>query len=189
MTDSDFESLAGQLLLAVPSMSDPYFSQTVTLLCEHSEEGAMGLVINQPTKLLMAEVFESVDITGEGPAASEAVYYGGPVSLEQGFLLHSDTAQTYESSHAILPGISLTASRDIIVALAENRGPMHWRFVLGYAGWSAGQLEDELSGNSWLVTPATSNLVLHTEPKDILRLAAAQLGININRLGSTSGHA
>jgi putative transcriptional regulator len=196
MTDTDeFDSLAGNLLLAMPAMADPFFSQTATLICEHSVEGAMGIVINQPTEIRLEEVFEQLKFdSGDTEAKNKLIGYGGPVGRDQGFMLHSASKsnkdeQEWGSSIEVAEGIGLTTSPDIVEAVSHSIGPEKWIFVLGYAGWSAGQLETELAGDSWIVTPATAELVFNTAAADLLKHAASQLGVDFSRLGPMTGSA
>lgn len=191
MTDTnDFDSLTGNLLLAMPGMPDPFFSQTATLICDHSVEGAMGVVINQPTEVLLQEVFEQLKFgSGDLEAQNKLIGYGGPVGRDQGFMLHSSDEQKWKSSIEVAEGINLTSSPDIVEAVSHGIGPEKWFFVLGYAGWSAGQLESELAGDSWIVTPATPSLVFDTPATDLLKNAVSQLGVDFSRLGTITGSA
>ena len=191
MTDiDDFDSLAGNLLLAMPGMADPFFSQTVTLICDHSPEGAMGVVINQPTEIRLAEVFEQLKFdSGDIEAKNRLIGYGGPVGRDQGFMLHADEKQDWSSSIEVTEGLRLTTSPDIVEAVSHGIGPKQWIFVLGYAGWTAGQLETELAGDSWIVTQATPELIFDTPAENLLKLAASQLGVDFSRLGTITGSA
>lgn len=185
-----FESLAGNLLLAMPGMPDPFFSQTATLICEHSLEGAMGIVVNQPTEIKLEEVFEQLEFDpSDSEAKDRLIGYGGPVGRDQGFMLHLEDDQEWSSSIKVAKGMKLTTSPDIVEAVSRGEGPEKWMFVLGYAGWTAGQLETELAGDSWIVTPATSELVFDTPATDLLKHAASQLGVDLNRLGTVTGSA
>lgn len=189
MTGShEFQSLAGNLLLAMPGMADPFFSQTATLICDHSTEGAMGVVINQPTNIPLQEVFEQLKFdSGSLEAKTRLIGYGGPVGRDQGFMLHS--GQEWNSSIEVVEGMKLTTSPDILEAISHGIGPQKWLFVLGYAGWTAGQLESELAGDSWIVTQATPELVFDTPAGDLLKHAASQLGVDFSRLGTFTGSA
>lgn len=186
----DFNSLQGNLLLAMPSMADPFFSQTAILICEHNAEGAMGIVINQPTEIRLEEVFEQLNFeSADTEAKSQFIGYGGPVGRDQGFMLHNACDESWSSSIEVLEGIYLTTSLDIVENVAHGAGPNKWRFILGYAGWSAGQLENELAGDSWIITPATSELLFETESNELLRQAMSQLGVDYSRLGQITGSA
>jgi putative transcriptional regulator len=192
MTDSEnFDALTGNLLLAMPGMADPFFSQTLTLICEHSEEGAMGLVINQPTEVSLQEVFEQLEFSDVSTdAMQKPIGYGGPVGKDQGFILHTkDREKKWSSSFEVMEGIELTASQDIVEAVSKGNGPDKWLFVLGYAGWGAGQLETELVGDSWITMPATEQLIFDTPAEEQLKAAASNLGIEFSRLATTTGRA
>lgn len=187
---NEFQSLAGNLLLAMPGMPDPFFAQTATLVCEHTPEGAMGVVINQPTEIKLEEVFEQLRFdSGDTEAKNRLIGYGGPVGRDQGFMLHSTDEQEWSSSIEVAEGISLTTSADIVEAVSHGIGPEKWNFVLGYAGWSAGQLETELAGDSWIVTLATPELVFDTPATELLKHAASQLGVDFSRLATITGSA
>ena len=182
-------SLANQLLIAMPGMADPNFSSTVTLICEHNDEGALGIVINRPLNLRLGGLFEQLQLENPDPAALDhPVLMGGPVGPERGFVLH-DTSHRYENSLAVSSEICLTLSRDIIDAMASGRGPEKSLVALGYAGWDAGQLEAEMLANSWLNVPATPELVFDTPFAERWNSAARTLGIDIARMSSDAGHA
>ncbi|WP_440996455.1 YqgE/AlgH family protein [Arhodomonas sp. SL1] len=181
--------LTNHLLIAMPALADPNFAQSVTYLCEHSEEGALGIVINRPAGLRVGELLEHLDITvtDEG-IADHPVYAGGPVQRERGFVLHRPVG-SWEASRAVTDELAVTTSRDILEAIARGEGPEEWLLALGYAGWGAGQLEQELAENAWLNGPATPGLLFHQAPDERWRAAAALLGVDLNRLSSESGHA
>lgn len=181
--------LTGQFLIAMPALADPNFAQTVTYLSEHSANGALGLVINRPLNLTLAQLMEHLDIS---PTLSELaktpVHYGGPVQQDQGFVLHSPVGGWNATLH-VNDQIGITTSRDILQALAVGEGPAHWLVTLGYAGWGAGQLEQELVDNAWLSTPADFEILFHTPNDRRWQAAAALLGIDLGRLSSNAGHA
>ncbi len=185
----DISSLKNQLLIAMPALDDPNFSRTVTYICEHSEHGAMGIVLNRPTDLMLSEVLEQMDIENNSTATTrQTVFLGGPVENERGFVLHSPTAP-WDSTLQITEGISITTSRDILEAMAEDQGPEKSFIALGYAGWGAGQLERELQENAWLSGPA-DNAILFDLPIEKRWKAAAQLlGVDVNMLSFEAGHA
>jgi len=186
----DFDgSLTNQLLIAMPGMADPNFSTTVTLICEHNDEGALGIVINRPLDLKLAGLFEQLDVENPDNAAAESpVLMGGPVGPERGFVLHNAGA-TYENSLAVSDDIQLTLSRDVIDAMATGHGPRKSLVALGYAGWEPGQLEYEMLANSWLNVPASPNIVFDTPFGERWMSAAKTLGIDISRISTDAGHA
>ena len=178
-----------QLLIAMPGMADPNFSTTVTLICEHNDEGALGIVINRPTTLKLAGLFEQLSVNNPDPKAAEnPVLAGGPVGPERGFVLHGPE-HDYENTLAVSDDIRLTLSRDIIDAMATGDGPLRTLVALGYAGWEAGQLENEMLANSWLNVPATPELVFETPFAERWDLAARTLGIDIACMSPDAGHA
>lgn len=182
-------TLANHLLLAMPGMQDPNFSTTVTLICEHNDEGALGIVINRPLTLKLGGLFRQLDLDDVDPYAAEnPVLMGGPVGQERGFVLH-DAEQSFESSLLVSSDIRLTLSRDVIDAMATGAGPSKTLVALGYAGWQPGQLEDEMLANSWLTVPATPDIVFDMPFQDRWAAAAQTLGIDISQLAPDAGHA
>lgn len=182
-------SLANQLLIAMPGMADPNFSTTVTLICEHSSDGALGIVINRPLDLDLGGLFKQLDAENSNSAASrDPVLLGGPVSPERGFVLHSPT-EMFENSLAVSDDILLTLSRDVLDAIAADNGPEKTLVALGYAGWGAGQLEEEMLANSWLNVPATAEIVFDTPFSERWRSAAQSIGIDISQISPDAGHA
>ncbi len=182
-------ALTNQLLIAMPGMEDPQFNATVTLICEHNAEGALGIVINRPTSLPLGDLFEQLSLTArDGKLARTAVLNGGPVAPDRGFVLH-DTGRSFESSVAVSDEILLTFSRDVLDAMAASEGPEKSLVALGYAGWGAGQLEEEMLANSWLSVPATTELVFDLPFPDRWRSAARSLGIDMSQLSIDAGHA
>lgn len=182
-------SLANHLLIAMPGMPDPNFSSTVTLICEHNEDGALGIVINRPLELRLGGLFDQLDLKdADADAAEMPVLLGGPVGPERGFVLHGPGPR-YEHSVAVSGDLFLTLSRDILDALAAGKGPEKSLVALGYAGWGAGQLESEMLANSWLSVPATSRIVFDTPFTERWKAAAGVLGIDISQMTSDAGHA
>ena len=173
----------------MPGMMDPNFSTTVTLICEHNDEGALGIVINRPTPLKLSGLFEQLSVEDPDPgAASAPVLAGGPVGPERGFVLHGPE-QSFENTLAVSDDIRLTLSRDIIDAMATGEGPENTLVALGYAGWEPGQLEEEMLSNSWLNVPATPEIVFDTPFADRWDSAARTLGIDIAAMSTDAGHA
>lgn len=185
----DSTSLSSQLLIAMPGMEDPNFSATVTLICEHNEDGALGIVINRPLSLNMAGLFRQLSIDVSNPIIAEnPVLMGGPVGPERGFVLH-DSDEEFESSLKISDDLHLTLSRDIIDAMARGGGPERSLVALGYAGWQPGQLEDEIMENSWLNVPATPAILFDTPFAKRWTAAAESVGIDIHRIAPDAGRA
>ncbi|WP_444920740.1 YqgE/AlgH family protein [Microbulbifer sp. CnH-101-G] len=186
--DLTLGSLRGQFLLAMPGMEDPRFKHSIALIVEHSQEGAMGIVINAPSKVHWREVFEQLSLQDSSQRGSEAVLLGGPISPEQGFVLHGAGVQ-FDSTTEINMEISLTASRDILESLASGHGPDDVLLALGYSGWGPGQLEQELAENAWLTLPAEPEILFATPVEKRWQSAAARHGIDLSGLGSQAGHA
>ncbi|SEA22303.1 YqgE/AlgH family protein [Microbulbifer marinus] len=188
--DSDLThgSLRGQFLLAMPGMGDPRFKQTIAFMVEHTGEGAMGIVINTPSKVHWKEVFEQLSLDDASLRGDETVLLGGPMSPEQGFVLHGAGVQ-FDSTVEVNTDISLTASKDILESLAAGRGPDDVLLALGYAGWGPGQLEQELVENAWLTLPAEPEILFATPWQKRWHTAAARHGIDLAGIGSQSGHA
>ena len=181
--------LTNQFLIAMPSLNDPNFSRTVTLMCVHTEDGAMGLVINRPTDLRLGEVLEQMDLHSDDPDInSSPVLQGGPVQCERGFVLHRPAGE-WEATLLVGAELGIAASRDILAAVAAGRGPADAVVLLGYAGWSAGQLEREVAENAWLSGPV-DNAVIFETPFDLRwERAARLLGVDVDRLSGEAGHA
>ena len=182
-------SLANHFLIAMPSLRDPNFARTVTLICEHSSEGAMGIVINRGTDLRLADVLQQMDIDGgDSRYRDMPVYIGGPVQSNRGFVLHEPLG-AWESTLAVTGSLGVSTSRDILVALAGNHGPQRCLLALGYAGWSAGQLEHEIGENTWLSGPADNQILFDTPVEARWAAAAQHLGVNLAALSGEAGHA
>lgn len=173
----------------MPGMADPNFSHTVTYICEHNEEGAMGIVINRLMDISLADVLEQMDIEASRKLdTSVAVHEGGPVQPEHGFVIHTPTG-AWESSLHISDEIGLTTSRDILAAIAHGEGPIHYLIAIGYAGWGPGQLEHEMAQNAWLSGPASSEVLFTLPLEQRWAAAAALLGVDLNLISSEIGHA
>jgi putative transcriptional regulator len=181
-------SLRDHFLIAMPGMSDPSFSHTVPYICEHSEKGAMGVVINTATPMQLKEIFAQMQLDDQSPAGEQIVMAGGPVQPERGFVLHSCDTE-WQTTLKVSDEISLTVSRDIISAMAEGNGPEVFLISLGYAGWGEGQLEAEIAANSWLTVPADKNIIFHTPIEKRWTQAAQSLGIDLQLMSGTAGHA
>jgi len=181
--------LNNQFLIAMPALDDPNFAQTVTLICEHSERGALGIVVNRTLPMTLGEVFEQLGLdASQSRVNDQPVLQGGPVQTERGFVLHSPTGK-WESSLPFSERMHLTTSRDILDALAAGEGPASAVIALGYAGWDAGQLEEEMARNAWLTVPADERVVFATPVDQRWQAAARLLGIDLFTLSSDAGHA
>lgn len=182
-------ALQNQLLVAMPGMADPNFSDTVTLICEYNDEGALGIVINRPMTLKLGGLLDQLDVTTENAAiAGTPVLDGGPVARERGFVLH-EPGRRFESSVAVSPEVQLTLSRDVLDAIAAGEGPRRSLVALGYAGWEPGQLEQEILANTWLNVPATPEILFEVPFAERWLVATRSLGIDVNQLSSDAGHA
>ncbi len=181
--------LTNQFLIAMPAMDDPNFAQSVTLVCEHSPQGALGIVINKALPMHLSDVFTQLGLdASRSRITRQPVLRGGPVHTDRGFVLHSPQGR-WESSLPFSERVHLTTSRDILDALACGEGPDEAVVALGYAGWSAGQLEDELAANAWLTVPADDRLVFSTPLEDRWQSACRLLGVDLLHLSSDAGHA
>lgn len=181
--------LAGHFLIAMPNMVDPNFKGTVTYVCEHSERGALGVVVNRPTDITMESLFDQVEIKASRlEVAMRKVHFGGPVSVEHGFVLHRPHG-TWTSSIKVGDELMLTTSKDILEAVAEGKGPSDWLITLGYSGWGAGQLEEEIAQNAWLSVPASADILFETPTDQLFDVAMQRLGISKFALSSVAGHA
>lgn len=187
---STMTSLANQFLIAMPSLDESYFGRTIIYLCEHDDEGAMGLVINKPTELSIAKVLSELNLVDEEEEhlTEQQVMSGGPVQTDRGFILHNDDKQ-WSSSLKLDEQITVTTSKDILAQLHTEQGPQKFIMTLGYAGWSAGQLEQELADNSWLTLEADPELLFNTPTEQCWDKALEKLGISVDQLSLMSGHA
>ena len=186
--------LTNHFLVAMPGMADETFERTVVYLCEHTEKGALGLVINKPIDIKLRNLFEKIELKLDHRAelAEQPVYFGGPVQTERGFVLHEPTgvgASPYNSTLAVPGGLEMTTSKDVLEALADGAGPKRVLVTLGYAGWSAGQLEDEIGRNGWLTVGADPAVIFDTPVPQRYDKALSLLGIDPRMLSAEAGHA
>lgn len=182
-------SLTNYFLIAMPKLGDANFARSVTLICEHSNEGAMGLVVNRLTDLRLRDILEQLNIdTTTSKHADMAVFFGGPVQGHRGFVLHEPLG-SWESTLAMTETLGVSTSRDILQAIAENRGPEKFLVALGYAGWGAGQLEREIAENSWLNSPAHSEILFDLPAEHRWKAAAQIVGVDLATLSGEAGHA
>lgn len=182
-------NLTNQFLIAMPNLMDPNFFHSVTYICEHNENGAMGIVINQPVSLSLSELVSQIGMMQDGSILLEdPVYRGGPVETERGFVIHNPIGD-WESTLDINGHIGISTSNDIVAALAEGKGPNQFLVALGYAGWGAGQLETEMGQNAWLSGPAEAGIIFETRAEKRWEEAARLLGVDINQMTGDAGHA
>lgn len=173
----------------MPNMLDANFHRTVVFLCQHGKDGALGLILNRPSEMTLGEVLGQMDLVAHDAATAAApVYVGGPVATDRGFVLHTGEQQ-YQSSFRIAQDLTVSTSRDVLSALADGSGPREYLFALGYAGWGAGQLEDEILANAWLNTPAALDVIFRTNAAARYDAAAALLGVKMSQLNPVAGHA
>ena len=187
--DLDEFSLTDHFLIAMPNMTDPNFAGTVVYLCEHNEHGAMGVVVNRPAEVSLGELFDQIDLSlPPGELPGQPVYLGGPVQTDRGFVLHQPL-DNWNSTLAVSDDTGLTTSRDILVAVSQGEGPYRMLVTLGYAGWGAGQLEQELAQNAWLTVPANLRILFELPFEERLPSALESLGVDFANLSEMAGHA
>jgi putative transcriptional regulator len=188
--DAGTPSLAGHFLIAMPGMGDPNFARGITFICQHDEDGAMGLVVNRLSDYKLGDVLQQMHMPCERvEVAATPVLTGGPVQPERGFVLHASGEREWESSYRVNDMLAVTTSRDILAAMADGDGPQRALVTLGYAGWGAGQLEQELRENAWLTVRADHRILFDTPLDDRWNAAIALVGINPANLTSYSGRA
>jgi putative transcriptional regulator len=182
--------LEGKLLIALPGMSDPRFERSVIYMCAHSNTGAMGLIVNKPIEgLNFQELVRRLELPVSERTPNSAILFGGPVETNRGFVLHSGEYEGAESTLAISADVSLTATLDILRAIAEGRGPQEAIFALGYAGWGAGQIEAEIQANGWIHCDADSSLIFSANMDSKWSVALGKLGIDLSALSAHAGRA
>ncbi|MBX3619413.1 MAG: YqgE/AlgH family protein [Rhizobacter sp.] len=189
-------NLTNQFLIAMPGMADETFAGAVVYMCEHTDKGALGLVINKPIDIKLKNLFEKVELTLDREDLAEApVYFGGPVQTERGFVLHEPLGGEegegghYNSSLQIPGGLEMTTSKDVLEALSHGAGPRKILVTLGYAGWSAGQLEEEIGRNGWITVSAAPEIIFDTPVEQRYDRALSLLGIDPRMLSQEAGHA
>ena len=189
-------NFTNQFLIAMPGMGDGMFAGTVVYMCEHNEKGALGLVINKPIDIKLKNLFEKVDLTLDRSDLAEApVFFGGPVQTERGFVLHERLGGAegqgghYNSSLQIPGGLEMTTSKDVLEAMSHGAGPKKVLVTLGYSGWGAGQLEDEMSRNGWIHVGAEPGIIFDTPVEQRYARALSLLGIDAHMLSQDAGHA
>ncbi|MGJ8686376.1 MAG: YqgE/AlgH family protein [Spongiibacteraceae bacterium] len=183
-------SLSNHFLVALPSLANGIFTRSITYLCEHDSHGAMGIIINHPLDMQIDEILAQLNLGSPKKDAADTILAGGPVHTDRGFVLHSrDNKPNWDDSVPVSDNIAITTSMDILIAIANDKGPKHKLIALGYAGWDAGQLEQELLDDAWLCIPAKEHILFNTPTELRLDAALAELGIQYAQLSSDSGHA
>jgi putative transcriptional regulator len=183
------DNLTGHFLIAMPSLNDGFFNQAVTYICEHDESGSFGVIINQETNIPLKQVIKEMKIESTaGYDEDKPVFIGGPVEQGRGFILHRP-AGNWSSSLIVNNDVALTTSKDILQAIANNEGPADCMVALGYAGWSAGQLEQEMADNTWLSCPADEQIIFSTPTEERWKAAAKLIGVDLSLLSNDTGHA
>ena len=189
MSEQLATDLTNQFLIAMPDMADPNFGGAVVFIAEHSAKGALGLVINRPMEIDLATLFERIDLELEiAPLATSPVFFGGPVQMDRGFVLHQPVGD-WNSTVTVGSELGLTSSKDVLEAVARGDGPRKLLVTLGYSGWGPGQLEEELARNSWLTMAADPAVIFEAPSEERLLRAYGLLGINPAFLSSAAGHA
>jgi putative transcriptional regulator len=182
-------NLTRHFLIAMPAMTDPHFAKTLTFICEHNDQGALGVVVNRPIDLTVYALLEQIEIKPDNDATQRIpVHFGGPVQTDRGFVLHSP-AGSWQSTLAVGNGLGLTTSKDILQAVAQGEGPPQILVTLGYAGWAPGQLEREMAQNAWLTVQAEARILFETPAEQRYDAALKLLGIDLAMLSDDAGHA
>ncbi len=184
-------NLTNHFLIAMPNMADPHFSRSLTFICEHNDQGALGVVVNRPTDMTLGALFEQIEITLQDRKVGKLpVYFGGPVQVDRGFVLHRPVGG-WQSTLSVNGEVGLTTSRDILQALGSGQGPGHGNILvsLGYAGWAPGQLEHELGQNAWLTVEAAPSVIFERPAAERFDAAMELLGVDPASLSEDAGHA
>ena len=189
LEEASENTLTGQFLIAMPGLQDPNFAGSLSLICEHSDEGAIALVINNELDIDLADVLEQIGCNVADDLPPAKVLSGGPVSVDRGFVLHRKSDREWQSTMRISSDIQVTTSQDIIDAMASNTAPEGATLILGYAGWAKGQLEQEILDNSWLTVPGDSEIIFNAIPQERVSKATAQAGIDFSKMSVVSGRA
>jgi len=186
---TDALNLTNHFLIAMPTLKDANFFHSVTLICEHNEEGTIGILINRPLDIGLGEILNQMDIENDdSDVKQQHVYLGGPVQNERGFIIHKPHGDE-EETLIISDNLAVSSSREMLISIVANKGPEKTLVALGYAGWTAGQLEKELAENAWISTPASEDIIFDTPDAERWKAAAASAGVDLSRLSSDVGHA
>jgi putative transcriptional regulator len=180
--------LKNQFLLAMPGLAGSYFGDTLTYICEHNTDGAMGIMVNRPSSVSLIELLTQLGIDKGTTPVDAVVMEGGPVGGERGFILHSDDV-AFEASLALEDGLMLSSAREVLESIAKDEGPADYLVALGYAGWDSGQLENEVRENAWLTCPGDKKIIFETPYDERVKQAAAKLGIDFTLISGQAGHA
>ncbi|MEO5654490.1 MAG: YqgE/AlgH family protein [Nitrosospira sp.] len=181
-------NLTHHFLIAMPALADPFFSKTLTYICEHSDQGALGLVVNRPIDLTLKDLLDQLDISSDDQAVTALpIMFGGPIQLDRGFVLHQPVGD-WQSTMVVHDKVGLTTSLDILRAIASGESPKELLVALGYSGWAPGQIEHELSQNTWLTVPASPNIIFELPAEDRLTAAMRLLGVDLSSLSDEVGH-
>lgn len=181
--------LTNHFLVAMPSLTDSVFERSVVLICQHNEDGALGIVVNRTTELFLKDILKELDLQiDDVPEVILPVHFGGPVQMERGLILH-DSANSWAATIPVGSNLGLTMSKDVLEAIAEHRGPQLCMPLLGFAGWESDQLEEEMQENLWLSTPADSSIIFDTPIHERWQRAASLVGVDIETLSTIAGHA
>lgn len=182
-------NLTRQFLIAMPAMADPIFAKSLVYVCDHNDQGAMGVIVNRPLGMDMRTLFQQIDIElKREDVADQDVFFGGPVQTDRGFVLHAPLG-SWQSTMSIEDELGLTTSKDVLLAVGEGGGPERMFISLGYAGWEAGQIETELAQNAWLTVDADIEVVFSLPAEQRYEAALGLLGIDMAMLSDTAGHA
>jgi putative transcriptional regulator len=185
----DNVNLTDNFLIAMPALADPYFARALVYICEHNDNGALGIIVNRPIDMNLGSLFDKIDIKLEADQLSGLpVYFGGPVQMDRGFVLHRPIG-LWQSTLVVNQEVGLTSSRDVLAAVGSAGVPTEILVTLGYSGWEAGQLESELAQNSWLTVPAKPAILFDLPPEERLSAALQKLGISFAQLSDVAGHA
>ncbi|GAB2724788.1 YqgE/AlgH family protein [Halomonas garicola] len=184
------QSLKNHFLLAMPHMDESHFAGSLVYLCDHDDNGSMGVIANRPLDITLDALFEQLELGGgQSLHRSAPVYYGGPMHKDRGFILHRGKSDDWDSSVQVTDELALTTSMDMLQALANNEGPERFIVCLGCSGWDVGQLEDEIKDNAWLIVEGESSVLFETPPAERLGAAAGILGVDLNLMTPDAGHA
>lgn len=188
--DDTLSDLTGMMLIAMPGMPDPRFEHSVVYMCSHSKDGAMGLIINKPAPdITLGALAEQLDMTAIPQRENVSVHFGGPCELGRGFVLHSLDYRSDMATLEVTETLGMTATLDVLEAIAQGQGPRDWRVVLGYAGWGPGQLENEIMENGWLTCPGVPEIIFERPTPDIWESALQSIGVSPLALSSEGGRA